>query len=73
MSEQEKLALLEETLEMDEGTLKPDMELDDIEEYDSLAKLSIIVMIEDEFDKKLKTADFANFKKVSDILAIMEA
>lgn len=34
MSEKEKLALLEETLDLDEGTLAPEMMLSDIEEYD---------------------------------------
>ena len=71
MSENEKLALLEKTMDMDEGTLKPEMNLDDVVEYDSLATLSIMVMIEDEFGKKLGASDFKNFKTVNDILSIM--
>lgn len=49
MTIEEKLALLEETMEMDAGSLKADMDLCDVEEYDSMSKLSIIVMLEDEF------------------------
>lgn len=72
MTEKEKLALLEETIEADEGTLSPDMDLDDVDEYDSMTKLSIIVMMEDEFDKKLTAEDVRAFKTVGDILKLME-
>lgn len=73
MSEQEKLSLLEETIEADAGSLKPEMELSDVEEYDSMAKLAIIVMMEDEFGKKLIGEDIKAFKSVADILSVMEA
>lgn len=72
MSEKEKLSLLEETIEADEGSLSPDMELADVEEYDSMAKLAIIVMMEDEFGKKLVGDDIRAFKTVADILSAME-
>lgn len=72
MTEQEKLALLEETIEADEGSLKPEMELESVEEYDSLAKLSIIVMVEDNFGRKLTANDVRAFKTVGDILKCME-
>ncbi|WP_022765826.1 acyl carrier protein [Butyrivibrio sp. XPD2006] len=73
MSESEKLKLLEEAMEMDEGSLKPELVLDEIEEYDSLTKLAIIVLIEDEFGKKLSASDFKGFTTVADILSVMEA
>ena len=72
MSEKEKLAMLEDLLELDEGTLKPEMELKDIEEYDSMSMLSLIVMMQDEFQVKLKSADVKGFRTVGDILARME-
>lgn len=71
MTEQEKIALLEETIEVDEGTLTAESILADIDEYDSMSKLSIIVMMEDEFGKKLTSSDFKGFKTVGDILAVM--
>ena len=71
MTVEEKIALLEETIEAEEGTLSAETLLDNVEEYDSMAKLSIIVMMEDEFDKKLTSADFKNFKTVGDILSAM--
>ena len=72
MTEQEKLALLEETIEADEGSLKPEMDLEGVEEYDSLAKLSIIVMMEDNFGRKLTANEVRSFKTVGDILKCME-
>ena len=71
MSDKEKLALLEEAFDMDEGTLSADMQLDEIEEYDSMTKLSLIVMVDEEFGKKLTGAEIKEFKRVQDILNIM--
>lgn len=71
MTQQEKLSLLEETLELDGGTLKPETVLEDVEEYDSMAKLSIIVMMEDEFGVKLDSDTVKGFVTVGDILALM--
>lgn len=71
MTEQEKIALIEETLELDEGTLTPETVLEDVDEYTSMAKLSLIVMMDDEFDVKLTGDVIKGFKTVADILAIM--
>ena len=72
MTIEEKIALLEETLEMDEGTLSADMDLDDVDEYDSMTKLSIIVMMEDEFGVKLTSDVVRGFQTVQDILDLMK-
>lgn len=53
MDTTKKLAILEETLELDKGDLKPEMVLADIDEYNSMAKLALIVLMSDEFGKKL--------------------
>ena len=72
MSDLEKLELLEKTMDMDAGSLKPEMKLDDVVEYDSLATLSIMVMFEDEFKKKLTAEDFKKFVTVNDIIKLMD-
>jgi acyl carrier protein len=72
VTNQEKIALLEETLEIDEGTLTEDMLLEDVDEYDSMAKLSLIVMMDDEFGVKLTGDMIKGFQTVGDILAVME-
>ncbi|MBR3136976.1 MAG: acyl carrier protein [Clostridia bacterium] len=71
MTEREKLALLEDMLELDEGDLTLDKELDDIDEYDSMAKLSLIVLMEDEFGVKLTGDMIKGFETVGDIVALM--
>lgn len=72
MNNQEKLALIEETLELDGGLLTPETKLTDLDEYTSLAKLSLIVMFDDEFDKKVTGAEIKAFDTVADIMALME-
>ncbi len=71
MSEQKKLALLEDAFEMDEGELTADMVLDEIEEYNSMAKLALIVLMSDEFDKTLTSDQIKSFVTVKDILDFM--
>ena len=71
MTQEEKIAMLEDMLELDGGSLKPEMNLEDIEEYDSMAKLSLIVMMDDEFSKKLTGEQIREFKTVNDILNYM--
>lgn len=72
MTQEEKIALLEETLELDGGTLTPEIALDSIEEYDSMAKLSLIVMMDDEFNKKLTGEQIREFVTVKDVLDFMD-
>lgn len=71
MSEKEKLAMLEETLDLEEGTLAADTVLADLDEYDSMAKLSLIVLMDDEFGVKVTGDMIKGFKTVADIVAIM--
>lgn len=71
MTEREKLALLEDLFEMEEGDITPDMNLNDIKTYDSINRLSLIVMMEDEFGVTLDGTTIKGFKTVSDILAKM--
>lgn len=72
MELKEKLAMLEEVMECEEGTLSPEMDLNDVEDYNSLAKLSLIVMMADEFNKKIGSEDIKKFVTVKDILDCME-
>ncbi len=71
MTEQEKIALIEETLDVEEGTLTPETDLDDVDEYTSMTKLGLIVMFDDEFDVKVTGDIIKGFKTVADILALM--
>ena len=71
MTQEEKIAMLEEMLELDGGSLKPEMDLKGIAEYDSMAKLSLIVMMDEEIGKKLTGEDIQGFKTIQDILDFM--
>lgn len=71
MTNQEKIALIEEALELEEGSLSPDTVLAELDEYTSMAKLSIIVMVDDEFGVRLSGDAVKAFRTVADILAVM--
>lgn len=72
MELKEKLALLEETFDADEGSITPEAVLENQEWWDSMAKLSLIVAMEDEFGKKLSGDQIRAMKTVQDILTYME-
>lgn len=71
MTNEEKIALLEDMLELESGALAPETELSSIEEYDSMAKLSLIVLMDDEFSKKLTGEQIREFVTVKDVLDFM--
>ncbi|MEA5136733.1 MAG: acyl carrier protein [Candidatus Fimivivens sp.] len=71
MDSAKKMELLEEMLEMDAGELTEDMILEDIETWDSMAKLSLIVLVDDECAKKLTGDQIKQFVTVGDILDFM--
>lgn len=71
MTNKEKISLIEEALELDENTLNEETLLSDVPEYDSMAKLTLIVLCDDEFDKKLTGEQIKEFKTVKDVLDFM--
>lgn len=71
MTNTEKIKLIEEAWDLGEGSLTEDTLLNDIEEYDSMAKLSLIVLCDDEFSKKLSGDQIKQFTTVKDILDFM--
>lgn len=67
MTTEEKIAMLEDIMDLDEGTLTLDSVLDDLEEWDSLSKLSLIVEAKQQFNKVLLAETIRSFKTVNDI------
>ena len=59
------LESLSEAFERD--GIKPDDEFKDYEEWDSMAYLSLIAMIDDNYDIVIPGEEFANLNKVIDI------
>ena len=72
MTAAEKLAKLEEVFELEAGALKEDMELDSIDSWDSMTKLSLIVLFDDEFGVKLSGEQLDSFSTVADIVNLMK-
>ena len=73
MTNQEIINLIEETFEIDKNTLSEHSLLVDIPEYDSMAKLSVIILADDEFNKKLTGETIKNFKTIGDIVNFLKS
>lgn len=71
MDNEKKLRLLEDVFELGQGELSPEMVLDDLDDWDSMTKLSLIVMVEEEFGKVLQSGTIRGFKTVADIMERM--
>lgn len=72
MELKQKLALIEEVLDTDEETLTPETDLSDLDGWDSIAGLSLIVMLDEHFNKTVTGKQIKAMKTVADILAYME-
>lgn len=72
MTTEEKIAMLEDVMDLDEGELTLDSVLSDFEEWDSLSKLSLIAMAKQEFGLVLETNIIKDFVTVKDICDYLE-
>lgn len=62
-----RLPSMEELLELDEGTLKVEDSLEDIDEWDSMSKLYLVTYVKKEMQKRLTVDEIKNFETVQDI------
>ncbi len=72
MTKQEKISILEEIMDLEEGTLKITDRLDDYEEWDSIAALSLISIMDEKFHKTVTGKEIREFEKVEDVVLLME-
>lgn len=72
MELKEKLALIEDALDVDEGSLSPETALADVDEWDSIAALSLIVMLDEEFERTISGEQIKALVTIQDILSYME-
>ena len=72
MSLEEKMEMLENCMDLEAGSLKTDMELDDMDEWDSLSKLSLMAEAKKNFGKKLTSEEIMGFRTVQDILNFLQ-
>lgn len=72
MDQKEKLMKLEELMDLEEGCLHVEDQLSDIEEWDSITHLSLIILLEDDYNKKLSGKEVRALKTVQDVLDLMQ-
>ena len=72
MEKTHKIELLAEILDQDPEDIKENMALEEIDEWDSLAILSFIAMMDEEFEKDVSRKEIQQLVTISDVLAMME-
>lgn len=72
MTTEERLALLEEVMELDEGELNASDLLKEYEEWDSISILSFIAMMDSKFGKMISGEEVKALQTVQDAIDLME-
>lgn len=72
MTREEKIENIAEILDLEEEEIKEDALLADYEEWDSVAVLSFIALMDEEFDKAVKGVEIRALKTVKDLMDMME-
>lgn len=72
MTLEEKIALLEDVMELEEGELDVNATLDDMEEWDSFTKLSLMATIRRLYNRVITVEELINFQTVKDICDYLE-
>lgn len=72
MTNEKKLELIEEMFDVESGTITPEQDLETIEEWSSLTKLSLIVMLDEECGKTINNDIIKSLKTVQDIMNLMD-
>ena len=70
--EEKVIEMLEEIMELDEGTLTMDSSLNEIEEWDSIAKLALMAEAKKSWKKALTVDELKKFQSVKDIYQYLE-
>ena len=72
MTNEEKIAILEEIMEVEEGILTTETLLSNIEEWDSVSFLSFMAMMDEKFRKTVTGSEIKTKETVGDLMAMME-
>jgi acyl carrier protein len=72
MTVNEKLNILEDLLDIEKDTLREDIELEQLGEWDSIAVISTIAMFDSIFGKEISPDEIKGFKTIKDIMDKME-
>ena len=72
MELEKKIELLADLFEVEPCEIVAEQKLEEFDPWDSLSKLSLIVLVDEECGKKLTGEQILQFKTISDILKFME-
>ncbi|MFQ8602044.1 MAG: acyl carrier protein [Anaerovoracaceae bacterium] len=72
MTNERKIELISEVLEVEIEDLTPETKLSDLDEWDSIALISFLAMMDDEFDRIIKGSIVKEQKTIADLMALME-
>ena len=72
METAKKKELLADLFEVEASEIDETLKLIDFDPWDSMSKLSLIVLMDEECGKKLTGEQLREFKTIGDILAFME-
>jgi len=62
-----------DVLDVDDLTLTPETTAEDVEEWDSLSHVRLVVAVERHFGLKFKNAEIEGLKTVGDLVRLIEA
>lgn len=72
MSEKEKMECIAESVEMEMDELTPDTVLAELENWDSVAVLSIIAVINENFNRYPSADEILSYETVQDLMNAMK-
>ena len=72
MSNEKKMEMLAEIMELDVSEIREDAELSDYDEWDSITALSVIALVDEQFHKNLSGNQVKDFRTIKDVLDAME-
>lgn len=73
MMKEKFLTAFKEALEIEDQEIKMSDKFRDYDEWDSIAQLSLIAMLDEEFDLQIEGDEFDKLKTVEDLLKAVEA
>lgn len=73
MTEQEKLKMIAEIMDLELEELKEDALLTDYQEWDSVAVLSFIALMDEEFGKDINGTDVRELVTIKNLMDMMKA
>lgn len=72
MSNEKKMEMLAEIMELDVSEIREDAELSDYDEWDSITALSVIALVDEQFHKNLSGNQVKEFRTIKGVLDVME-